>query len=368
MREAAEVWENFYLSKQLTHDVTRYHSLKNTFGISLLEGFHKYAKFGLAAYITHELRSYTQNPDSIPHTGPDRPEDLTPYPFERTVDHKGNQNLVWVGGQLTKQQGSILRYEATARFGIMGDAAGDLMAEGKVQTRWKLANDSVFVTGKALFSNEMTPYLMNNYVSNNFIWHNSFGKTRRLRFGGELFLKRTSTHLSAGVENIQNLLYFGEDCMPRQAGNNIQLVNFSLLQNFRVGVLNWDNRLTYQTSTDNTILPLPKFAIYSNLYLLFKVAKVLHVQFGIDCDYYTRYYAPAYQPATMSFCNQRSIMVGNYPFMNLYVNMKLSKARFYVMMTHVNQGVIGGNNYFSLPHYPLNPRRFQMGVSVDFSN
>lgn len=368
MREAAEVWENFYLSKQLTHDVTRYHSLKNTFGISLLEGFHKYAKFGLAAYITHELRSYTQNPDSIPHTGPDRPEDLTPYPFERTVDHKGSQNLVWVGGQLTKQQGSILRYEATARFGIMGDAAGDLMAEGKVQTRWKLANDSVFVTGKALFSNEMTPYLMNNYVSNNFIWHNSFGKTRRLRFGGELFLKRTSTHLSAGVENIQNLLYFGEDCMPRQAGNNIQLVNFSLLQNFRVGVLNWDNRLTYQTSTDNNILPLPKFAIYSNLYLLFKVAKVLHVQFGIDCDYYTRYYAPAYQPATMSFCNQRSIMVGNYPFMNLYVNMKLSRARFYVMMTHVNQGVIGGNNYFSLPHYPLNPRRFQMGVSVDFSN
>lgn len=209
---------------------------------------------------------------------------------------------------------------------------------------------------------------MNNYVSNHFIWRNSFGKTRRVRFGGDLFLGRTSTLLTARVENLQNLIYFGEDGMPRQAGSNIQVVSLGLTQNFRVGILNWDNRITYQTSSDDAVLPLPKLAVYSNLYLLFKVARVLDVQFGVDCDYYTRYYAPNYQPATMSFCNQRSVMVGNYPFMTFYVNMKLSKARFYVMMTHVNQGVIGGDHYFSLPHYPLNPRRFQMGVSVDFAN
>ena len=54
--------------------------------------------------------------------------------------------------------------------------------------------------------------------------------------------------------------------------------------------------------------------------------------------------------------------------MNAYVNMKLSRARFFVLFSHVNQGMFGGNNYFSLPHYPLNPRRFQMGVVVDFVN
>ena len=47
--------------------------------------------------------------------------------------------------------------------------------------------------------------------------------------------------------------------------------------------------------------------------------------------------------------------------------MKLSKARFYVMFSHVNQGWFG-NDYFSMPDYPLNPRRFQLGVSVDFAN
>jgi hypothetical protein len=91
------------------------------------------------------------------------------------------------------------------------------------------------------------------------------------------------------------------------------------------------------------------------------------MQFGVDCDYYTKYYAPLYQPATMSFANQQEIKVGNYPFINVYANMKLKKARFFVMFSHVNQGLTG-ENYFSLPHYPLNPRRFQMGVSIDFAN
>ena len=91
------------------------------------------------------------------------------------------------------------------------------------------------------------------------------------------------------------------------------------------------------------------------------------MQLGVDCDYYTKYKSIAYQPATMSFYNQREIEVGNYTFMNAYANMKLDKARFYVMFSHVNQGMTG-NNYFVLPHYPLNPRKFQIGVSVDFAN
>ena len=116
------------------------------------------------------------------------------------------------------------------------------------------------------------------------------------------------------------------------------------------------------------MLPLPQLAIYSNLFLRFKVAKVLDVQMGVDLDYYSRYYAPSYQPSTMTFYNQREIKCGNYPYMNAYVNMQLSRARFFVLFSHVNQGTFGGEDYFSIPHYPLNPRRFLMGVSVNFLN
>lgn len=361
----ARFWDNTYLSKTGTNDRTEYSTLTNTLGISLLEGFNKYAKAGLAAYATHQIRKYTQTTDTI-----DRittlPEGLSPYPVSK-VPHKSSENLLWIGAQLTKQQGSLLRYNATAQFGIAGPVAGDIDIDGNLSTRFKLLGDSVTLTAYGKFSNQEAPYLMNHYVSNHFIWENDFGKIRRFRVGGKLDIPQTKSFLNVGVENLQNYIYFNEKCLPTQHGGSVQILSASLNQNFKLGVLHLDNKLTYQTSTDETVIPLPKFSIYSNLYILFKVCGVLDVQLGVDCDYYTKYKSIAYQPATMSFYNQREIEVGNYPFMNAYANMKLDKARFYVMFSHVNQGMTG-NNYFVLPHYPLNPRKFQIGVSVDFAN
>ena len=208
---------------------------------------------------------------------------------------------------------------------------------------------------------------MNHCLSNHFIWENDFGKVRRVNFGGQLNIPFSRTTLSAEASNIQNFLYFNEQFLPQQHGSNIQTFSARIVQSFTAGIFNWDNRVTYQTSSDENILSLPKLVIYSNMYLKFKIA-TLYVQLGVDCDYYTKYYAPNYQPATASFANQHEVKIGNYPFMNAYANMKLSKTRFYVLFSHFNQGMFGGNNYFSLPNYPLNPRRFQIGLSIDFTN
>lgn len=368
-KEARDFWPSAYLSLQRTHDVTRFHSVTNTVGLSLIEGFHKYARFGLSAFLTHELRSYTQNPDTV--TDPRNPGDavagLTPYPYPDRVEPRGKENFLWVGGQLTKTTGSLLRYDATARFGLLGRALGEVELRGNLSTRIPLMGDTLTVTASGHFANEAAPYLLNNYVSNHFIWHNDFGKTRRTRLGGEVRFPKTRTRLSFNVENVQNLIYFDTLSMPAQHGSNIQVVSASLDQDFRLGILNWQNRLTWQKSTDSGVLPMPQLAVYSNLFILFKVA-TLHVQMGVDCDWYSRYYAYDYQPATATFHVQNKTEVGNYPYMNAYVNMKLSKARFYVLFSHINQGSIGGKEYFSLPHYPMNPRRFLLGVSVDFTN
>ena len=362
----ARFWENTYLDNYGTYDHTTYWTLTNTLGISLLEGFNKYAKAGLTAFATHQVRRYNQTTDTItPEIAIE--EDLSPYPYPNKIKPNATENLLWLGGQLTKQKGSLLTYNATAKFGILGPVAGDINIDGDVSTRFKLFGDSVTIKGYGLFANEEAPYLMKHYVSNHFIWENDFGKTRRLRFGGELNIPHTKTNINIGVENVQNYIYFNNQCLPTQHSGSVQVFSATLNQNFRVGILNWNNKITYQTSSNKNIIPLPQLAVYSNLFLLFKVAKVLDVQFGIDCDYYTSYYSPSYQPATMSFYNQNEIKVGNYPFMNLYANMKLKKTRFYVMFSHINKGLTG-TNYFSMPHYPLNPRLFQLGLSIDFAN
>jgi hypothetical protein len=278
-----------------------------------------------------------------------------------------SQNLAWVGARLTRQQGRLLNYEATAEIGFIGDAAGEFKADGNITSRFNLAGDSLSIKAYGSFHNTAVPYLLNHYISNHFAWDNDFSKTRRFRVGGEINSPRTLTTLNVGVENVQNLVYFNAQALPQQCGSSVQVFSARLSQDFRIGILGWQNRITYQTSTNADVIPLPKLAIYSNLFINFKVAHVLDVQFGVDCDYYTKYRALAYQPATMSFYNQNEVELGNYPFMNLYANMQLGKTRFYIMFSHINQGWTG-NNYFALPHYPLNPRRFQLGFSIDFAN
>ena len=114
--EMADFFDHTYLNPDQTRDITRYWLVSNTVGVSLLEGFHKYAKFGLAAYVTHEVRRYDQTADTLDRAAlGDR---LTPFPDGITsIPGHRTQQLAWVGAQLTKQRGSLLKYEATGEIG-----------------------------------------------------------------------------------------------------------------------------------------------------------------------------------------------------------------------------------------------------------
>lgn len=362
--EMDKFWEHTYLNPDITQDQTNYWSVANTVGVSLLEGFNKYVKFGLSAYVTYELRKYTQTTDTIDRA---MPGDVGLDPFPEGVESvlaRKTQNLAWAGAVLSKQQGSILRYQAMGEIGFVGDAAGEVKAQGRIDTRIPLFGDTVELSGYGRFHNVAAPYLINEYLSNHFIWQNDFGKQRSLRFGGILSIPWTRTTVEVATETLQNAIYFGPDAQPCQHSGGVQVLSATLDQRFKVGILHWDNKITYQTSTNDAVVPLPQLAVYTNLYILCRIA-TLKLQLGVDCDYYTRYYAPGYQPATATFYNQRDMKLGGYPFMNAYANMKLGRVRFYVMMSNVNQGW-PNKNYFSSPHYPLNPRRFQLGLSVDF--
>ena len=357
-------FENSYLSLTGTDETTRYWHLRNTLGVSLLEGFNKYAKFGFSVYATHEMRRYKQVVDTV--SGKELPEGLVELPV--TIDPTKTQQLLWVGGQLTKQRGSILTYAATAQFGLLGDVSGDIDIEGSVTTRFKLFGDTVSLKAYGYFKNLEAPYLLKQFVSNHYAWDNKFSKVQRFRAGGVLNLPWIYTSINVGYETLNNYIYFNNNSLPEQSSSAVHVLNASLTNHLGFGIFNWDNEVTYQTSSNASVLPLPKFSIFSNMYLKFRIARVLDVQVGVDCNYYTKYHAPAYNPAIMSFYNQSEIECGNFAFADVYANFKLKKARFYVMYSHANKGLFGGNNYFSIPHYPLNPGRFQLGISVDFVN
>ncbi len=361
-REDTTFFDNTYLALGGTDESTRYWRLRNTVGVSLLEGFNKYAKFGFAVYGTHEVRRYTQvNTDSVQWA-----EGMDVLPVN--VPHRKTQNLLWIGGQLTKQRGSLLRYNATAQFGVLGDAAGEIDLTGDVTTRFKMLGDSVSIKGYGYFKNLAVPYLLQHFVSNHYAWENNFSKTKRVRVGGELDIPFSWTNVNVGYETLSDYIYWNADGLPAQHGGAIHVLSARWHQGLHFKAFNWENSVTLQTSSNEQVLPLPKFAIYSNLYATFTIAHVLHVQMGVDGNYYTKYYAPVYNPATMTFHSQHEMECGNFAIMNLYANFKMKQARFFVAWTHFNQKIHSGDAYFAMPHYPLNPARLQVGVSVNFVN
>jgi hypothetical protein len=362
--ENVSYWDNTYFNPDQTLDNQSYWSLRNTVGISLLEGFNKYAKAGLSAYATYELRRYGME-TLVADKMADIDNVLATNPYPEVLDHE-KQSLLWVGAQLTKQKGRILNYDVTGELGLIGEAAGEVKVNGGITTRIPLLGDTVNVRAEGKFTNLSAPWLMQHFLSNHFVWDNDFSKTRAFRVGGEIAIPWTWTKLSAGVENVQNALYFDGNSLPQQYGGSVQVFSATLSQDIHAGCFHWENRITYQKSANEDVIPLPQLAIYSNMYLTFRIA-TLRMQLGLDCDYYTRYKPVNYQPATMQFYNTDGAWIGNYPFMNFYINCRLSKVRFYLMMSHVNQGLTG-DNYFSMPHYPMNPRRFQLGLSIDFAN
>ena len=361
--------QEYYDAGRLTgdsiYDQTKHWHMKNTFAIAMLEGFNKWAKAGLKAFASYDLRHYE-------------------LPTKEGGLEKYNEHVLSVGGQLSKQEGKTLHYNAVAEIGLTGVDAGTLAIDGNVDVNIPFLGDTLQVRGEAFFHRETPSFYYRNYHARHLWWENDLDKTIHTRIMGTLSFPKTRTKLRVAVDEIKNYTYFSQSyditeeglrtgvmVTPMQESGGINLLTAQLEQNFRLGILNWENQFTYQHSSKESVLPVPAFNAYTNLYIKFKVVKVLNVDLGADMRYFTSYEAPDYSPYmgqyTVQGNGENNVKIGNYPIVNVYANVHIKHTRFFVMMSHINAGQ-GDKNYFFAPHYPMNERVFRIGVSWNFFN
>ena len=349
MQQIDRFYENRYYEGAVD-DSIHFTSLKNSVSLSLREGFKEWVKFGLSAFLEYDLRNYSMRDT----TG-------TGYRSYR-------ENAVTLGGVLNKQQGENLLFNLQADLGVVGVNLGEFRVMGDLETGFNLAGRRTTLTAEAYIKNLRPKYLQENYYSKYFRWDHDLGDIRRVYIGGKIHIPFTQTTVSAGVENLQNHIYYGADKMIAQEGGNIQVLTARIDQKLRLGIFNWDNQVVYQTSSNQEVVPLPTLSIYSNMYLKTKIVNELTLQLGVDAHYHTRYYAPGYEPALLQFYNQREREIGDYPIATVYANMHLKQTRFFLMFYNVAPQVLNKNESFSLPGYPVNPFIFKLGLSVNLHN
>lgn len=356
-------------------DITNVMSVRNTIGLAMNEGFRKWVKMGLTFFATHEYRRYGL-PTHLPDTA-----------FQTNE----SEHEVLIGAEIRKSQGRTLHYNANGEFCLVGPNVGDfnILAEGDLNFRLGKCDSATLIV-RANIQNQKPTYLLRNYRNAYINWNNN-NLSRQFRTGlqGEIRYSRTRTRLRFGWENLTNYTYLAMDntlkpgapegsVIPgdythnigvRQSDASVQVFTASIFQDLIWKVFGWENEVTLQHSTNQDVLPLPLINIYSNIYLQFRIAKVLRVQLGGDLRFFTGYYAPDYFGAAGMFAVQDAshtrIKNGNYPIVNVYANLHLKHCRIYVNVAHVNAGA---GNMFLAPHMPMNPMTINFGLSWNFFN
>lgn len=369
--QAYENPENYYLNRynvaerfgnDSIYDETTSWDLRNTFAISLLEGFNKWVKAGAKVFVSHTLSHYVL-PDSL-------------------GTRSWNEHSLTVGGQISKTQGKMLHYNATGEFAIAGYNAGEIRIDGGIDFNFPLFKDTMTLAASGFYHHAKPAFYYRHYQSRHVWWDNDLSMTDHFRAQAMLNYRKTRTRLRFAFDELKNYAYFadsytttdegrfGNSVFVQQESDPITVLTAEVAQDFTLGPLNWETVLTFQKSTKNNVLPVPSMNVYTNLYLRFKIARVLHCDLGADVRYFTKYEAPDYVPSIGQYAVQdvdNKTKVGGYPVANVYINFKLSKARFFVMMSHINGGS-GNKNYFFTPHYPLNNRIFRFGISWNFAD
>lgn len=350
-------------------------TIRNTLGFAMCEGFRKWVKMGITFFATHQMRKYGF---------PTLVDDV--MLMDDAVEHD-----VLIGGEISKRQGKFLHYNVNGEFCLAGENVGDMDINARGDMNFGFTpKDSLQLNLGFKFQNQRPSYFWRHFRNTYTQWDDDdLSRQITIRLDAELRYSRTKTRLRFGFANITNYTYlqmlntpksgignsstspldYTHDACVMQTPSSVQVLSATLLQDLSWKVIHWDNEITYQHSTDKQALPLPAMNIYSNFYLLFRLAKVLRCQIGTDLRFFTNYIAPDYHPASGQYAvqdpNNEQIKIGCYPILNAYANFHLKHCRLYVNVANVT---CGSGNRFLVPHNPINGLNVNFGLSWNFFN
>lgn len=373
-----------YLPFDSAHDAMHYLHLGNLLALEVSEGFNRWVKSGMRLYTSYDYYRYTL---------PGEPKDPNMHSWKHCPEDIYHDHYFSLGGQLYKHRGRYFRYNVLGEMRSNGKNWGEFNVEGKTRFLIPLGKDSIILRAESYLRNEQPNFYYRHFHGRNAKWDNELDN--ELTFNIHAALKYKNTHLSLDWRNIhhythlmetpfyetaaQKMPLYGIDVVQKKA--LLHLFSATFKQDIRFGIFNWENALTLQTTSDADDYPLPLVNLWSNIYLKFRIAKVLGVEMGSDIRIFSPYYAPTYSPITGLYATQglspegendlpagdNRIKLGKYPIINAYVNFCLKRTRFYVACSHLNASK-GHGNPFLVPHHPINPLLIRLGISWNFIN
>ncbi|MBC7863438.1 MAG: hypothetical protein IAF38_10715, partial [Bacteroidia bacterium] len=160
-----------------------------------------------------------------------------------------------------------------------------------------------------------------------------------------------------------NYIFFDSYANPVQANIQLMTSRVGLFGKVNLKKIYLKAKVNYQLTNSEFVFRLPNYVAQAQLYYEDKIFKKnLHWQVGAQATYYSDFKANAYMPATNMYYIQDTKTVGNYPFLDFFINCDIKPVRFFFKLEHINQGLTG-SNFMLTPNYPMPDRAFKFGFT-----
>ena len=211
------------------------------------------------------------------------------------------------------------------------------------------------------FKRQSANWFETSYTSNHFRWENDFKAATYLVFN----LKYQFRDYCIGVRqtSINNFIYFGTDARPVQNEGMFSIREAYLSFYQKLWRFELEGFASLQKSNNENVVHLP--LVQASLKIgyaqpMFRKKATLYP--SITVRYFTKYYADAYMPATRTFYLQNEVEIGNYPFIDVALAIKVQRAHIYAAYSNMFL-LTGIRNSFIAPHYPMRDSRVYIGVN-----
>jgi hypothetical protein len=351
-------YSNIFADSTATFDSLSSRSLENTVRFDFTTDETRKFRLGGGAGIRNELWRFSQIVPtySTPATG-------------ISTSYRSSNVLV---GKLFNDVGDKFMWMADGELYLTGYRAGDFTLNGKISKTFQFKKGPATwnITGDML--NRQPSFWFSRWGSNNFEWSASMDKEFRIDVGTNFSFPARKTDLRFNYAIIDNYTDFNTLALPSQHSGGLSVAAIYAAKEFRLWKFHLASNLLLQKSSNPDVLDLPLASVRSAFFFehLFRFKSTngrLNTQFGAEVFYYTPYYPYAWMPATGRFYRQNTEKTGDYPYLNVFLNLKLQRTRFFIMYDHVNAGFMG-YNYFMIPSYPQNTRMLRYGIAWTFYN
>jgi hypothetical protein len=210
----------------------------------------------------------------------------------------------------------------------------------------------------------ISPSVAQNWAHNaSFRWDKSFENMLFDELTGSIELKNKRLYFrpTATIQRIAKYIYFDTLVTARQTATAIGVFRTGFSAGGTNKRFEWSALVLANTKTGPDVIRMPALVANANFALNVQYKKLLYMQFGVDLQHQSAYFADAYMPVMQQYHLQDRYEIPAFLQADPYVSLRINRVRLFFKMQNVTQGLLNSNYYTAYLH-PAMGRSFGFGV------